>query len=82
MLLYISELQSGWLKLAGVWSVPVVSFNILVLNKSWTGSAAKNNKIGEPLFFRNFSFLAVRPSRPQIRYNRVLTGGRIQQSTA
>ena len=29
-------------------SVPNVSFNILVFNKSWTGDVAKDNKIVEP----------------------------------
>ena len=35
-------------KLAAILSVPNVSFNILVFNKSWTGDVAKDNKIVEP----------------------------------
>ena len=34
-------------KLAVRLRVPIVSFNILVFNKSWTGDVAKDNEIGE-----------------------------------
>ena len=34
-------------KLAARLRVPIVSFNILVFNKSWTGDVAKDNEIGE-----------------------------------